>query len=120
MRQFISILGLTRSAVAAIAACTFVTRTGAPAEPGGTALGVSRTDAAAGDDMLVDVIGTAVVRAGAAVEDGDEIEVGADATGVPRDEGICVAIALEDAGEGEFFEALIIQNVEAVEPAGGD
>lgn len=62
-----SILTLSVLATAIIAACRFVTSAGAHAGVAGAALGVSRSAAAVGAYVPVDVIGTVVVESGAAV-----------------------------------------------------
>lgn len=110
MNQFISLLGLTRTASGAVAAQTFVAASGSTATAAGNALGVARTDAEDGDYMLVDTIGTAVVIADGAVSDGDEIEVGTAGKAATQSAGITVARALGDAADGEPVEVLLIAN----------
>lgn len=74
-----AILTLTVIATAATATARFVATSGAYAAAGGKALGVARFDAAIGDPVAVDVIGTAMVECGAAVTKDDSLMV--DATG---------------------------------------
>ncbi|WP_027855210.1 capsid cement protein [Marinobacterium litorale] len=108
--QFISLLGLTRTASGAVTAQRFVSPTNAVATAAGNTLGVARTKAADGEEMLVDVIGTAVVVADGAVSDGDELEVGTAGAATVQSAGVTVARALEDAADGEPFEVLLIAN----------
>ena len=64
----ISTLTLTVTAAAALAAARFVTQSGSYPAAGAAAFGVTRTSAAAAGDLVpVDVNGTAIVEAGAAV-----------------------------------------------------
>ncbi|RIX79124.1 capsid cement protein [Acidovorax cavernicola] len=74
-----AILTLTVIAAAATATARFVTTGGVYPAAGGKALGVARFDAAIGDPVAVDVIGTAMVECGAAVVKDDFLMV--DATG---------------------------------------
>lgn len=63
-----STLTLTVTAAAALAACRFVTQAGAYPAAGAAAFGVTRSSAeAAGDLVPVDVQGTAIAEAGAAI-----------------------------------------------------
>jgi hypothetical protein len=94
-QQSYPVLTLTVAATGTIAAQRFVTKAGAQAGADGNTLGVGRTAASSGDKIPVDVLGTAVVEAGAAVSAGDTI-----------------ALALEAAGAaGQFIEVLLIPNV---------
>ena len=64
----VSTLTLTVTAAVALAACRFVTQAGAYPAAGAAAFGVSRSSAeAAGDLVPVDVQGTAIAEAGAAI-----------------------------------------------------
>lgn len=109
-RQSISVLCLTATATATVAAEHFVSAAGAIASAGGNALGVARTAAAVGEEFPVDVLGTAVVMASGAVTAGAALEVGAGGTAAVQSEGTQVARALEAAADGEAFEALLIAN----------
>ena len=64
----VSTLTLTVTAAVAMAACRFVTQAGAYPAAGAAAFGVTRSSAeAAGDLVPVDVQGTAIAEAGAAI-----------------------------------------------------
>ena len=64
----VSTLTLTVTAAVALAACRFVTQAGAYPAEGAAAFGVTRSSAeAAGDLVPVDVQGTAIAEAGAAI-----------------------------------------------------
>lgn len=109
--QSIAVLTLTLAATAQVTAERFVGFDGAPATAAGPAAGVSRTDALAGDDFPVDVIGTAVVEAGGAIDEGGEIEVGADGKAAAQSAGVTVARALQEAtADGDRIEVLLIGN----------
>lgn len=110
MSQFLSLLGLSRTASGAVVANTFVGPDNATATAGGHALGVARISAADGEDMLVDVVGTASVIADGAINDGDELEVGTAGAATVKDTGITVARALETVADGEECEVLLIVN----------
>lgn len=106
-----SILTLTAVAAAAVVAETFGTLTGATATAAGNAQGVFRTDAATGERVPLDCLGTAVVTAGGAFSAGDELEVGAGGKAVVQSAGVTVARALEDAAaDGDRVEVFLIPN----------
>ena len=110
MNQSISLLALTIAATAAVTANTFVVATGVTSTAAGNAIGVARTDAESGDDMLVDVIGTSVVTAAVSISKGDEIEVAAAGKATLLFAGVKVAVGWEDAGADEPVEVLLIAN----------
>lgn len=110
--QSIPILTLTFKATAAILAERFVSPTGAiTATTAANSAGVARSNAAIGEAYPVDVLGTAVVVAGAAIAVGAEIEVGAGGKAVTKSAGKTVARALQSAtGDGSRIEVLLIPN----------
>ena len=109
--QNISLLTLTVTATAAMAANRFVAHAGVHASAAGNALGVSRTAAAIGDVLPVDVIGTATVEAEAAIADGAALEVGTDGKAKTQSAGVTVARAVQAAANaGDLIEVLLIQN----------
>lgn len=109
--QRINILTLSVAAAAAVVAETFGTLTGATASAAGNAQGVFRTDAASGEQVPLDCLGTAVVKAGGAFSAGDELEVGADGKAVVQSAGVTVARALEEAtADGDRVEVFLIPN----------
>lgn len=114
MSQKLSLLTHTVTASGDVTVHRFVGFDGAQvAAVGGKALGVATFAAKDGQDLAVDVIGTAVVETGGAFSAGDDLV--SDATGraiVNPEVGgeIVVARALDDAaGAGEFVEVLQIQ-----------
>lgn len=112
--QSISILTLTRVAAGVIAAHRFVTPANAQAGADANALGVSRTAAAAaGDSLPVDVLGTAIVEAGAAVAAGATVKSNANGQAITWvTAGAKLGIALDAAAAaGELIEVLLIPNV---------
>jgi hypothetical protein len=112
-QQNISLLTLPLVLTAAIAAARFATPAGAQAGADANTLGVSRSTGAIGEKVPVDVLGTAVVEAGAAVTAGATLK--SDATGRAItwvSSGAKVALALETAtAAGQFIEVLLIPNV---------
>jgi len=109
--QSISILTLTALAAGAIAKHRFVTHTGLQAGAAANTLGVARTDAKLNDGLAVDVVGTAVVEAGAAIVAGAAIETDATGRAITKAAGVTVGRALQAAAAaGDFIEVLLIQN----------
>lgn len=115
MSQQISVLNLSIKASAALVANRFVTAGGAYPSKGASAIGVTQTEAADGDYVAVDVLGTAVVEAGAAVAANAYVE--SDASGkaitqvVTTGGGIAVGVALEAASAaGDLIEVLLVSN----------
>lgn len=111
--QSISLLNLTVVAAGAVAANRFVTPAGAQAGADANTLGVSRYAAALGEKFGVDVIGTAVVEAGAAIAAGATLKSDANGKAITwAASGAKVALALQAAGAaGELIEVLLIANV---------
>jgi len=110
-QQSIEILSLPVVATGAITSRRFVTVAGAQAAAGGNALGVARSDAAIGEACPVDVMGTAVVEAGAAVAAGAAVEADASARAITNAAGVKLGRALEAAAAaGDFIEVLLIAN----------
>lgn len=108
--QKISILTLTRLAVASVISGHFVDTTGAPAVSGTLALGVAAENAEAGDMFPVDVVGTTTIIANGAVMDGSPLEIGPNGTAqawVGGDNNHCVGYALESAEDGQSFEIFL-------------
>jgi hypothetical protein len=98
-------------AAAAIPANRFATRAGALPAAGGLALGVTRYDAAIGDMVAVDVLGTTIVECGGAVAADAALMVDASGKVVTLGSGgkQTVARALEaGAGDGAKIEVLLL------------
>jgi hypothetical protein len=114
MTQKISILTLSVLASASIAAERFVTAAGGVASAAGNAIGVSCTQAAAGEIFPVDVIGTAVVTAGGAFDKGAWLEIGSDGKAVVQTTGPAVAWAQQAAtADGDRVSVVLIPNAPA-------
>lgn len=107
----ISLLSLTVTAAAALTEHRFVTTAGAVPAAGANTLGVTQTDAASGAGVAVDVLGTTLVEASAAIAAGAAIETTATGTAVTKTTGWVVGRALSAASAaGELIEVLLIPN----------
>lgn len=112
-QQSIPILTLSIVSAGAIAANRFVTPVGAQAGAAVNTLGVSRFAAdAAGARIPVDVMGTAIVEAGAAVAAGDTLKSDSAGKAITwATSGAKVAVALQAAAaSGQLIEVLLIPN----------
>lgn len=111
-KQSISLLALPLLLSGAVSACRFVTPLGAQAGAGVNTLGVTRSDGATGASVTVDVLGTAIVEAGAAVTAGDTLKTDATGRGITWvTSGAKVAVALQAASAaGDFIEVLLVPN----------
>ena len=109
-KQSFSILTLTISATATLTADRFVTIAGAVPAADAYVLGVCRTAAVSGDRVTVDVQGTSIVEAGAAVAVGNTVKVDASGRAIPwATSGAKVGIALQAAtAAGQFIEVLLL------------
>lgn len=112
MQQSIPVLSLTAVAAGTIAANRFVTPAGAQAGADANTLGVCRQAAVATDKITVDVLGTAIVEAGAAVAAGATVKSDASGRAITwASSGAKVGIALDAAGgAGQLIEVLLIPN----------
>lgn len=112
-QQSLALLTLTVALTGTVAANRFVTAAGAQAGADANTLGVARTAGVSGDKIPVDVIGTAVVEAGAAISAGATLETDASGRAVTwATSGPKVGLALEAAtAAGQFIEVLLVQNV---------
>ncbi|HET8898101.1 MAG TPA: DUF2190 family protein [Rhodanobacteraceae bacterium] len=112
MTQKISLLALPVIAAAAIEAERFVTAAGAYPTAATSAFGVSTTKAASGELFGVDVLGTAIVTAGAAIAKNASLEVGSSGKAITRTStNPIVAVALQAASaDGDRIEVLLIPN----------
>lgn len=110
--QSTPLLSLPVTASGAIVAHRFVTPARDQAVAGENTLGVARTAAADGALVTVDVLGTTVVQAGAAISAGATLK--ADAAGKAitwATSGAKVAVALAAAAaDGDLVEVLLIPN----------
>lgn len=110
--QSTSLFAVAITATGAIAASRFVTPAAAQAGADVNTLGVSRFAAALGEKLTVDVIGTAVVEAGAAVAFGATIKPDASGRAITwASSGAKVALSLDTAtAAGQLIEVLLIAN----------
>ena len=111
-QQNISLLSLPVTLTGTVAANRFVTPAGAQAGADANTLGVARFGGGSGDKVTVDVIGTAIVEAGAAIAAGATLETDASGRAVTwATSGGKVGIALQAAsGAGVMIEVLLLPN----------
>lgn len=111
-QQNISLLSLTQALTGAVTANRFVTPAGAQAAADANTLGVTRQTGAIAEKVTVDVLGTAIVEAGAAVAAGATVKSDASGRAITWvTSGAKVAVALEAASAaGQFIEVLLIPN----------
>lgn len=103
------ILCLTVVAMAEVARATAVNFDGSQTAAGQAMFGVADTQAYQGDELCVDVLGTSSLLAGAAISEGDLVQVGSNGKFVTATTGKVVARALTDAsGDGSDFNALLL------------
>lgn len=110
----IPVLTLTVTAAAALSANRGVTAAGAVPAGGAAVIGFTRTSAATGALVPVDVLGTTVAETGAAVSAGAAVEVDSQGRVVPLSSGTKVgrmAPGQVAAGAaGAFVEIVLIPN----------
>lgn len=110
--QSISVLALPVTLSGTVAANRFVTPAGAQATAGVNTLGVARSAGASGEKITADVLGTAVVEAGAAVAANATVAADASGRAITWASGAKVGLALQAAsGAGVFIEVLLVPNV---------
>lgn len=112
-KQAISLLPLTIVASATLVADRFITAAGGVPAADVNVLGVVRQAAVSGDRVTVDVLGTAIIEAGAAISAGATLKTDASGRAITwATAGAKVALALQSAsGAGQFIEVLLIPNV---------
>lgn len=109
--QNTALLALTVVATGVIVGDRFITGAGAQTGAAGNALGVARYGGAIGDKITTDVIGTAIVEAGAAVAANALIESDASGRAITKAAGVTLGRALQAAAAaGQKIEVLLIQN----------
>lgn len=112
-RQCIPVLTLGLTLTGTVVAERFVTGAGAQTGAAGNALGVTRTAGVSGDIVPVDVIGTAIVEAGAAIAANALVESDASGRAVTKSAGVTLgrlAPGQVATAAGQFVEVLLIQN----------
>ena len=108
-KQAFPLLPLTIIATAALVAERFITFAGAVPAADAYVLGVVRQNAVSGDKVTVDVVGTVIVEAGAAITAGATLKVDASGRVITwATSGARVGLALQSAGaSGQFIEILL-------------
>ena len=111
--QFTSLLAVPLTLSATVAANRFVKFSGAVSGAGENSLGVARSGGASGEKVTVNVLGTAIVEAGAAVTAGDTLKADSTGRGITwATSGAKIGQALQTAsGAGVMIEVLLIPNV---------
>ena len=111
MSQSIPLLTLALVAAGVINKERFVGVNRQQAGAAANTYGVARSDAALGETLPVDVIGTAIVEAGAPIAENALVETDANGRAITRAAGPIVGRALKAAtGLGSRIEVLLIQN----------
>lgn len=112
-QQNISLLSLPVTLAGTVAANRFVTPGGAQAGADANTLGATRFGGVSGEKVTADVIGTAIVEAGAAIAAGATLKSDASGRAITWvTSGAKVAIALQAASAaGQMIEVLLIPNV---------
>lgn len=111
--QATPVLALPVTLSGTVSAHRFVTPAGAQAGADANTLGVARSAGVSGEKITADVLGTAVVEAGAAVSAGATVKADSSGRAITwATSGAKVGLALQAAsGAGVFIEVLLIPNV---------
>lgn len=112
-RQSIPVLNLSLLLTGTVVADRFVTGVGAQTGAAGNALGVTRSAGVSGDVVPVDVIGTAVVEAGAAIAANALVESNASGQAITRSAGVTLgrlAPGQVATAAGQFVEVILFPN----------
>jgi hypothetical protein len=105
------LLTLSVVATTALTQARAVTGLGALPAAGARCLGVARTNAAIGERIPVDVDGTAIVEAGAAIAVDAALELDAAGRAITKASGVTIGRALSSASAaGQMVEVLLIAN----------
>lgn len=112
-QQNIAILSLPLVLSGTVTANRFVTAAGAQAGADANTYGVTRSSGVSGERVTADILGTAMVEAGAAVAAGATLKADASGRGITWvTSGAKVGLALEAASAaGQMIEVLLIPNV---------
>lgn len=103
-----ALFGQTVRATAAVKGRTFAGFTGATCAAGAAAMGAFRTDAAVGEYITVEQIGTALVIAGADLTAGAAVESDIAGHAVPHTTGVVVGRAVNAGAAGSAVEIFLI------------
>lgn len=111
--QNLAVLALTKTLTGTVAANRFVTAAGAQAGADANTFGACRQGGGSGDVVTIDVIGTAIVEAGAAVAANATVKSDASGRAITwATSGAKVGLALEAAtAAGQLIEVLLVPNV---------
>lgn len=112
-KQSIALLTLSVVAAEALLAHRFVAPGGTQAGAGVNTLGVAPDAAALGDTAAVEVLGTTIVEAGAAIAADAVIQADADGRAITKDAGVTVARMAPGAvaaAAGDLVEVILIPN----------
>jgi len=105
------LLTISVIATTALTQARAVTGVGALPAAAGRCLGVARTSGAIGDRVPVDVDGTSIAEAGAAIAVDAALELDATGRFITKASGVTVARALSAAtAAGQMIEVLLIAN----------
>jgi hypothetical protein len=112
MINSINILALSRTLTGTVSACRFLTPAGTVAGADANTIGVARSAGVSGDLITVDVLGTAMVEAGAAISAGATVKSDSSGRAIPwATSGAKVGLALTAASAmGDLIEVLLIPN----------
>ena len=109
--QKTSVLTLSLTAAAAISAARFVTAAGAIPAAGKHAIGVTTTEATAGELVAADVLGTTIIEAGGVITANKAVQSDASGKAVTRTTGVALGIALEAASaDGDRIEIFLVSS----------
>lgn len=104
----VALLSHTVTAAAALTAHRFTTLAGAVPAANAGGLGVTRTAAASGARVTLDVVGTAVVEASAGITAGAAVATTNVGKAVTHSTGVIAGYALQTAGgDGDLIEVLL-------------
>jgi len=112
-RQANPILTLSLTLTGTVVAERFVTVAGAQTGAAGNAFGVARTAGVSGDVIPVDVVGTAIVEAGAAISAGALVEADSSGRAVTKSAGVSLgrlAPGQSASAAGQFVEIVLFEN----------
>ena len=112
-QQSIPVLVLTALLSGTVTANRFVTPGGAQAGADANTLGVARTGGASGELVAVDVLGTAIVEAGAAISANATVKADSSGRAITWvTSGAKIGLALQAASQaGDKIEVLLMPNV---------
>jgi hypothetical protein len=110
--QFTSLLAITLALTGTVTANRFVKPAGAQSGADENAIGVARSSGVSGEKITADVLGTAIVEAGASITAGATVKADSSGRAITwATSGARLGVALEAAGgAGQFIEVMLIPN----------